>query len=46
MGKTKLRQSHKICCKLGEVLETVFFGNHTLFSGMVLFNPLSGVCLP
>lgn len=46
MGKTKLQLSRKICCKLGEVLETVFSGNHTLFSGAVLFNPLSSICLP
>lgn len=46
MGKTKLRLSHKIYCKLGEVLETLFSGNHKLFSGVVLFNPLSSVCLP
>lgn len=46
MGKTMLRLSHKICCKLGELLEAVFSGNHTLFSGMVLFKPLSGICLP
>lgn len=46
MGQTKQRMLYKMCCKLAEELETVFSGNHTLFSGMVLFNPLSSVCLP
>lgn len=46
MGKNELRVSQKICCKLGKVLETLFFGNHLLFSGIVHFNPLSSVCLP